>query len=57
MIYNIGESSVSYVLKLQIGSRGHQFPLPKALEKEFAPLVPIHSPFQHSHEGLRFRVP
>ena len=37
MIYDIGESSVSYVLKLQIGSRGHQFPLPKALEKEFAP--------------------
>ena len=41
MIYNIGESSVSYVLKLQIGSRGRQFPLSMASKKEFDSLVTI----------------
>lgn len=41
MIYDIEESSVSYVLKLQIGSRGHQFPLSMASKKVFVTLVTI----------------
>ena len=39
MIYGIGESSVSYVLKLQIGSKGRQFPLSMASKKVFVTLV------------------